>query len=99
MRHLALFFSARLVGKDGDNHVYNDIPRGSSTKRSLWEADMMKELIYLKDLGSFKMIKRAGGTNILDSTWDFRKKFYPGGSLKKYKAHFCVGGGAENRWG
>ena len=38
------------------------------------------------------MIKRPGGANILDSTWAFRKKKYPDGSLKKYKARFCVRG-------
>ena len=26
----------------------------------------------------------------MDSTWAFRKKRYPDGSLKKYKARFCV---------
>ena len=53
---------------------------------------MVKELKSLGDIGSFKMIERPGGANILDSTWEFRKKRYPDGSLKKHKARFCVRG-------
>ena len=85
-------FAARLSGKDEDNPTYNDILRGSSTERALWEDAMVKELKSLGNLGSFKMIKRPSEGNILDSTWAFRKKRYPDGSLKKYKARFCVRG-------
>ena len=51
---------------------------------------MVKELNSLRNIGSFKMIKRSDGTNILDSTWAFRRKRYPDGSLKKHKARFCA---------
>ena len=85
-------FAARLGGKDEDNPTYNDILRGSSSERALWEDAMVKELKSLGNLGSFKMIKRPSGANILDSTWAFRRKRYPDGSLKKYKARFCVRG-------
>ena len=53
---------------------------------------MVKELKYLRDLGSFKIISRPRGVNILQSIWDFKKKRYLDGSLKKYKAIFCVRG-------
>ena len=54
-------FTARLSGKDEDNPTYNDILRGSSTERALWEDAMVKELKSLGNLGSFKMIKLPGG--------------------------------------
>ena len=53
---------------------------------------MAKKLKALRDMGSFKMIKRPGGENILYPAWAFRKKRYPDGSLKKYKARFYVRG-------
>ena len=53
---------------------------------------MAKKLKALRDMGSFKMIKRPGGENILYPAWAFRKKRYPDGSLKKYKARLCVRG-------
>jgi hypothetical protein len=51
---------------------------------------MTKELKSLRDLGSFKIVNRPRGANILQSTWAFKKKRFPDGSLKKYKARFCV---------
>ena len=53
---------------------------------------MVKELKSLRDLGSFKMVSRPSGANILESTWAFKKKRYPDGALKKFKARFCVRG-------
>lgn len=85
-------FAANLGSNDKDNTTYNDVHRGSSTERVLWEAAMVKELKDLRDLGSFKTIKRLGGENILDSTWVFRKNRYRHGYLKKYKAKLCVHG-------
>ena len=49
-------------------------------------------LKILRDLGSFKIIARPRGANILMSTWEFKKKRYPDGALKKFKARFCVRG-------
>ena len=53
---------------------------------------MAKELKSLSKLGPYKMIKRPGGANILESIWAFRRKRYPDESLKKYKARFYVRG-------
>ena len=38
------------------------------------------------------MVARPRGANTLQSTWDFKRKSYPDGNLKKYKARFCVRG-------
>ena len=49
---------------------------------------MVQELKSWRDLGSFKMVSRPRGANILMSTWAFKKKRYPDGALKKFKARF-----------
>ena len=51
---------------------------------------MVNELESLGDLGSFKMIPRPSGANVLQSTWTFKRKRYPDGQLRKYKTRFCV---------
>ena len=51
---------------------------------------MVKELKSLAGLGSFEMVPRPIGGNILQSTWAFKRKRYSDGMLKKYKARFCV---------
>ena len=38
------------------------------------------------------MLPRSRRENILKSTWDFKKKRHPDGSLKKYKARLFVRG-------
>ena len=58
---------------------------------------MVQELKSLRDLGSFKMVSRPRGANILMSTWAFKKKRYPDGALKKFKARFCVRGDCGKR--
>ena len=50
-------FATRLGVKDEDNLTYKDILRGISTERALWEKAIVEELKYLKNLGSFKVIK------------------------------------------
>ena len=53
---------------------------------------MVKELKHFAGLGSFEMVARPRGENVLQSTWAFNKKRYPDGALKKFKARFCVRG-------
>ena len=75
-----------------DNPTYKDILRGSEEEKQLWDEAMVKELKSLADLGSFEMVARPRGENVLQSTWAFKRKRYPDGTLKKYKARFCVRG-------
>ena len=77
---------------DADNPTYSDILRCEVEERTLWEAAMIKELKSLRDLGPFKLVPRQRGSNVLQSTWAFKKKRYPDGCLKKYNARFCVRG-------
>ena len=59
---------------------------------NIWDAFMMKELKSIWYLVLFKMALSPSGANILASTWDFYKKIYPYGDLKKVKDRVCVRG-------
>ena len=85
-------FSAKVQTHSTDNPTYKDILRLPEEERKLWDVAMVKELKRLRDLGSFKMVSRPKGANILASTWDFKKKRYPDGLLKKSKARLYVRG-------
>ena len=83
---------AKVQSHDTDNPTYSDILRCEDEERKLWDAAMIKELNSLRDLGSFKLVPMQRGSNVLQSTWAFKKKRYPNRDLKKYKARFCVRG-------
>ena len=75
-----------------DNPTYKDIMRGIEQEKQLWDDTMVQELKSLAGLGSFGMVSRPRGANVLQSTWAFKRRRYPDGLLKKYKARFCVRG-------
>ena len=55
-----------------------------------WEA-ALKEI---QSLDSWEVVKRSivKSKNILPSTWALKRKRYPDGGIRKYKARFCVRG-------
>ena len=87
-----LAFMVKVQSHDADNPTYSDVLRCEDEEKKLWDTAMIKELKSLRDLGSFKMVPRQRGSTVLQSTWAFKKKRYPDGELKKYKARFCVRG-------
>ena len=78
-------FSAKVQTHNSDIPTYKDVLRLPEEENKLWDVAMVKELKSLRDLGSFKMVSRPRGANILASTWAFRKKRYPDGLLKILK--------------
>ena len=56
-----------------------------------WE-DMETELKTLTGKESWIVVERKNGMNVLPSTWSFKCKRYPDGSVRKLKARFCVRG-------
>ena len=90
--HHPYSFVAKLQTHTLDMPTYNEVLNSDPQERVLWDKAMDKELKTLADLGSFKMVQRPKGENILQSTWAFKRKRYPDGSLQKYKARFCVRG-------
>jgi hypothetical protein len=67
----------------------------ASTDRELFESAMDKEINDLESFKTWKLIKRnqvPKGKKILPSTWTFRRKRSPDGTIAKHKARFCVRG-------
>eukprot|EP00957_Ditylum_brightwellii_P147895 11261430-Ditylum_brightwellii.AAC.1 len=51
---------------------------------------MDTELGTLTDMAYWVIIKRTNGMNVLDSTWAFKVKRLPNGTINKLKACLCV---------
>ncbi len=61
-------FSAKVQTHTADNPMLKDILRLPEEERKLRDATMIKELKSLGDSGSFQMVSRPRGANILAST-------------------------------
>ena len=58
-------FISILQTHDQDNPTYKDILKGSVTEREPCDKAMTKKLRHMEDLGSFEMVSRPRGANIL----------------------------------
>jgi len=63
----------------------------SDDSEGFWQV-MQKEVSSLQQLGTWNVVRRKPGFNVLASTWAFKRKRYPDGRLKPLKAHFSVRG-------
>jgi hypothetical protein len=72
-----------------DNPTYEEAMNGPHNE-GFYQA-METELKALTDMECWD-VGRLPGSNILPSTWVFKLKRYPDGSLSKYKARSCAGG-------
>ena len=71
--HHPYALSAKVQSTKQDNIAYGNVVQIPDNERELCETVIVKELKSLKDLGYFKMVKRPRGSNILASTWAFKK--------------------------
>ena len=60
-------------------------------KALYWEA-MKVEISTLMKLEALELVSLKSDMNVLDSTWAFKCKRYPDGSIRKFKARFCCRG-------
>jgi hypothetical protein len=83
---------AKMSVSDPDNPSYDRAM--SSPEADQWWDAMVTEMETLeKDLKAWKLVKITSDMkSILPSTWAFKVKRYPDGTVKKYKARFCVRG-------
>ena len=82
--------SAKIQTHKCDTPTYKDIFRLLEEEGSLWDDAMIKELQSLRKFQYFEMVSRSRGANVLESIWAFKKKRYPDGGLKMFRARFCV---------
>jgi hypothetical protein len=73
-----------------DNPTYEEAMNGPH--REGFQKAMEKELKTLNEMECWDVVDRVPGSNVLPSTWAFKMKRFPDGSLSKYKARFCAGG-------
>jgi hypothetical protein len=74
-----------------DNPTWHEAMNGPD-KAGYWEA-MVKEHTTLEDeMGCWESVNRQSWMNVLPSTWAFRCKRFPDGTIKKLKARFCARG-------
>jgi Reverse transcriptase (RNA-dependent DNA polymerase) len=74
-----------------DNPTWDQAMNGPD-RSGYWEA-MAKELKTLQDnKDAWDVVDRESWMNVLPSTWAFKCKRYPDGSVRKLKARFCARG-------
>jgi hypothetical protein len=57
-----------------------------------WEEAIQKELTTLKEMGTYRLVKRPPGANVVDSRWVLRIKKNAAGEIDKYKARLVAKG-------
>lgn len=60
--------------------------------RAKWEDAIKKELNSLKATGTYELVKRPEGTNVVDSKWVLKIKKNSAGEIEKYKARLVARG-------
>ncbi len=55
-----------------------------------WQAMRMELKTLIKDFDCWSLVLQTPGMNVLPSTWAFKIKRYPDGTVKKFKARFCT---------
>ena len=69
-----LVYAKKFQSHGADNPTYSDIIKFENEERNFWELAMVKELKFLRDLGSFKMVSSPRKSNVLKYEWAFNKK-------------------------
>jgi Reverse transcriptase (RNA-dependent DNA polymerase) len=64
----------------------------NSPERDEWIKAMEAELDQLEKMDCWDVVERSANMNVISSVWAFRKKRFPDGSVRKYKARFCCRG-------
>ena len=87
-------FAAKVQSEDFPS--YQEILRMDKVERVLWLKAMDAEISELSDREAVELVPRSEpkqlNEEIVKSTWAFRKKRKPDGSVSRYKARLCVRG-------
>jgi hypothetical protein len=79
-----------IEGAEGLNPSFDDVRNRADWP--LWEEAIQVELKNLKDNGTWTMVERPPGANIVNSRWVLRVKKNAAGEVKKYKARLVAKG-------
>jgi hypothetical protein len=83
-----LAFAAKLNAADFPK--YHEAMK--SPERDEWIKAMEAELDQLERMDCWDVVDRKPNMNVISSVWAFRKKRFPDGAVRKYKARFCCRG-------
>lgn len=61
-----------------------------------WKAAQV-EVATLEAMDAWTVVDKEDGMNVLPSTWDFKCKRFPEGSVKKFKGRFCARGDKQEK--
>jgi hypothetical protein len=75
---------------EGLTPTYEEARKRSDWPR--WDEAIQKELESLKKSGTWKLVKRPQGANVVDSKWVLRIKKNAAGEIEKYKARLVARG-------
>ena len=85
----------RASASDPDTLNYDE---AMSEDPDSWNAAASKEIQELEEKNTWEEVSQSEALiRILPTTWVFRKKRSPDGTLRKYKARFCVRGDLQDR--
>jgi hypothetical protein len=91
-----MIYGAARKRKDPDTPGYALAMSGNNKEEYLVLA-MQMEITELKAKDTWTLVPHTDtkGSNILPSTWAFKKKRYPDGRARKFKARFCCRGDSQ----
>ena len=76
-----------------DNPTWDQAMHGHDAD-GYWIA-MKKEISSLEKMKAWEIVDRPQEKMVIGSTWAFRRKLYPDGSVRKLKARICCRGDQE----
>ena len=90
----SLSLSAFVASKSDPDLMYHEAMMASD--KELFQEAMDVEIAGLESQNTWTVVSRSSATSngkkVLPDTWTFKRKRYPDGRIKKYKARFCVRG-------
>lgn len=88
-RILEVYLSSSKYNEDNPSF---DMAVNGPFQAEYWEAMRTELKTIADDFHCWELVPREPHMNVLPSTWAFKVKRYPDGSVKKFKARFCARG-------
>jgi hypothetical protein len=85
-----MILAAKAGASSADNPTWHEAMSGPDAKGYQRAAEI--EIETLEQMLTWDIVDRESWMNVLPSTWAFKCKRYPDGTIKKFKGRFCVRG-------
>lgn len=91
-RVLETYVNTAKTSKYNDDNPSFDMAMNGPFQGEYYDAMRTELETIADDFKCWDLVPRLPGMNVLPSTWAFKVKRYPDGSVKKFKARFCARG-------